>query len=304
MEKQLDCYLDYLEIELNASPFTLQGYRHDIIQFLSVAVKGEGPIRAADHHMLRFYLAWLNENGYSRSSAARKLSAVRSFLGFLQREGDLKKGNWRNASRPLQEKRLPQFFYYHEVVALLEAPDCGTTLGYRDRTIFELIYASGLRVGELTGLDLLSCRLEERLVKVTGKGSKERIVPVGRIAVGFLREYLARIRPLLLAAAGEGAAGNRKLFLNHRGGPLTDRGVRYIFDKYIRMVSHKEGLTPHSLRHSFATHLLERGADLRVVQELLGHASISTTQIYTHVSREHLRKIYRRAHPRSRGEGE
>lgn len=304
MDKQLDRYLGYLEVELNASPLTLQGYRHDITQFMLVTGKGDGPIQEADHRMLRFYLAWLKENGYTRSSAARKLSAVRSFLSFLQREGDLEVGTWSNVSRPLQEKRLPQFFYYHEVIALLEAPDCGTLLGYRDRTMFELLYASGLRVGELTGLEISSCNLEERLVKVTGKGSKERIIPMGRIAAGFLREYLARIRPPLLAAAGEGTAKTGRLFLNHRGGPLTDRGVRYIFEKYVRKVSHKEGLTPHSLRHSFASHLLERGADLRVVQELLGHANISTTQIYTHVSKGHLRDIYHRTHPRSLVEGE
>ncbi len=304
MKKQLERYFGYLEIELNASPLTLQGYRHDIIQFLTITGKGDGPIREADHHLLRFYLAWLKENGCTRSTVARKLSAVRSFLRYLQREGELERGSWSNVSRPLQEKRLPQFFYHHEVMALLEAPDCGTPLGYRDRTIFELLYASGLRVGELTGLELFSCDLKERLVRVTGKGSKERIVPMGRIAAGFLKEYLIRVRPLLLAAAGEADAGTGKLFLNHRGGSLTDRGVRYIFDKYVRKVSHKEGLTPHSLRHSFATHLLERGADLRVVQELLGHSSISTTQIYTHVSRKHLREIYEKAHPRSLAEGD
>lgn len=304
MDNQLGSYLEYLEIETNASPLTLQGYRHDIVQFMLAAGGGEGPVEEADHHLLRRYLAWLNEKGYARSSIARKLSAVRSFLGFLQREGKLEQGTWSNVSRPLQEKKLPQFFYYHEVLDLLEAPDCGTLLGYRDRTIFELLYASGLRVSELTGLEHRCCDLEERLVKVTGKGSKERIVPTGRIAAAFLREYLSRVRPQLHAAAGEGSAGTDRIFLNHRGGPLTDRGVRYIFEKYIRRVSQKEGLSPHSLRHSFATHLLERGADLRAVQELLGHANVSTTQIYTHVSKEHLRKIYQRTHPRSRPEGE
>lgn len=304
MDNQLVSYLEYLEIEMNASPLTLQGYRHDIIQFMMATGGREGPVEEADHHLLRGYLAWLNDKGYTRSSVARKLSAVRSFLGFLQREGELERGTWSNVSRPLQEKNLPQFFYYHEVVDLLEAPDCGTLLGYRDRTIFELLYASGLRVSELTGLERGSCDLEERLVRVTGKGSKERIVPMGRVAAAFLKEYLARIRPQLRAAAGEEAPGTKKMFLNHRGGPLTDRGVRYIFEKYIRRVSLKEGLSPHSLRHSFATHLLERGADLRAVQELLGHANVSTTQIYTHVSKEHLRKIYQRAHPRSLPEGE
>lgn len=299
MDNQLERFLNYLEVEVNASPLTLQGYRHDIVQFLLVTGKGDSPIQEADHHLLRSYLAWLKENDYTRSSAARKLSAVRSFLGFLQQEGDLEKGTWRNVSRPRQEKKLPQFFYYHEVVAFLEAPDCGTLLGYRDRTIFELLYASGLRVSELTGLEISSCNLEERLIKVAGKGSKERIVPTGRVAAAFLKEYLGRVRPLLLSAAGEGASKTERVFLNHRGGPLSDRGVRYIFEKYIRQVSHKEGLTPHSLRHSFATHLLERGADLRVVQELLGHASISTTQIYTHISKGHLWDVYHRAHPRS-----
>lgn len=301
MEIQLERYLDHLDAELNASPHTLQGYRHDITQFLLIAGKGEGSIREADHHLLRYYLARLREHGYTRSTAARKLSAVRSFLGFLRREGTLAAGSWDNVHRPLQEKKLPQFFYYHEVIALLEAPDSGTLLGYRDRTILELLYASGLRVGELTGLSIASCDLEERLIRVAGKGSKERIVPTGRIAAGYLREYRRRVRPQLLAAAGDAAAGSDRLFLNHRGGPLTDRGVRYIFGKYVRQVSHREGLSPHSLRHSFATHLLEQGADLRVVQELLGHASISTTQIYTHISKGHLREIYRRSHPRGQG---
>ena len=299
MDKQLGEYIEYLDQEMNASPLTIQGYRHDIAQFLLAAGRGGSPVEEADHHMLRSYLAWLNEKGYSRSSVARKLSAVRSFLIFLQKEGVLERSNWSSVSRPKQAKRLPQFFYDHEILKLMEAPDCGSALGYRDRTIFELLYAGGLRVSELTGLKIGSCSLEERLVKVMGKGSKERIVPLGRIAVGFLKEYLERIRPQLLSNAGEGSKETDKIFLNYRGGPLTDRGVRYIFEKYIRRVSHKSGLSPHSLRHSFATHLLEGGADLRVVQELLGHASVSTTQVYTHVSKEHLQEVYRRFHPRN-----
>lgn len=304
VDEQLERFLAYLEVEVNVSPLTLQSYRHDIIQFLSLVTSGDGPVREATHHMLRRYLARLKENGYTRSSAARKLSAVRSFLSFLQREGELEKGTWSNVSRPRQEKKLPQFFYFHEVLTLLEAPDCNTLLGYRDRTMLELLYASGLRISELTGLDTSSCNLEERLVKVTGKGSKERIVPMGRIAAAFLKEYLNRVRPLLLAAGGECEAKTEKLFLNRRGGPLTDRGVRYIFRKYVRKVSHKVGLSPHSLRHSFATHLIEQGADLRVVQELLGHASVSTTQVYTHITRGHLWEVYRKTHPRSIIEGD
>ncbi len=299
MDEQLERFLAYLDAEKNVSPLTLQSYRQDIIQFLSLVAVGDEPVRKANQHMLRRYLAWLKENSYTRSSAARKLSAVRSFLSFLLREGDLEKGTWSNVSTPRQEKRLPQFLYYHEVMALLEAPDLESPLGYRDRTIFELLYACGLRVSELTGLEISSCSLEERLIKVTGKGSKERIVPMGRIAAAYLKEYLGRFRPLLLTATGDSALKTERLFINHRGSPLSDRGVRYIFEKYIRKVSHKIGLSPHSLRHSFATHLLEQGADLRVLQELLGHANVSTTQVYTHITRGHLRDVYRQAHPRS-----
>ncbi len=298
MDEQLERFIIYLDVEKNASPLTLQSYRQDITQFLSLVFAGEGPVREATHHMLRRYLAWLKENDYARSSAARKLSAVRSFLSFLLREGDLERGTWSNVSTPRQEKKLPQFFYYHEVEALLEAPDCGTLLGYRDRTMLELLYAGGLRVGELTGLETGSLDLEERLARVTGKGARERIVPIGRTAAAYLKEYLGRVRPLLLAAAGEGGKTER-LLLNHRGGPLSDRGVRYIFEKYVRKVSQKIGLSPHSLRHSFATHLLERGADLRVLQELLGHAGVSTTQVYTHITRGHLWEVYSQSHPRS-----
>lgn len=297
MDNWLERFLAYLDVEKNASPLTLQGYRNDITQFLALVNRGESRIQEADQYMLRYFLAWLKEQGYTRSTVARKLSATRSFLRFLHREGCLQKGNWSGVSRPRQEKLLPHFLYYHEVAALLESPDCGTILGYRDRTILELIYACGLRVSELVGMHQGSCRLDDRLVKVFGKGRKERILPVGRVAVGFLQEYLARIRPLLLAAAKD-EKNCGALFLNSRGGNLSDRGIRLIFKKYIRRVSEKEGITPHSLRHSFATHLLERGADLRVVQELLGHVSISTTQVYTHITREHLREIYRLAHPR------
>ena len=297
MDDWLERFLGYLDAEKNASPLTLQGYRNDIAQFLGLVNRGDSRIQEADRYMLRYFLSWLKEKGYARSSVARKLSATRSFLRFLHREGLLQKGSWTSVSRPRQEKGLPHFLYYNEVVALLEAPDCGTLLGYRDRAMLELIYACGLRVSELVTLDLLSCQPEQKLIKVTGKGNKERILPVGRVASGFLNEYLYRVRPVLLSTGKSGPESNI-VFLNRWGGPLSDRGVRLVFKKYIRGVSQKEGITPHSLRHSFATHLLERGADLRVVQELLGHVSISTTQIYTHITREHLRDVYRSAHPR------
>jgi len=278
---------------------TLCSYRNDIMQFLALLERSGGQLCAVDHYKLRFFLAWLKERGYSRSTVARKLSATRSFLRFWHRQGAIEHGSWMGVARPKQERALPRFLYYHEVVALLEAPDKTTLLGFRDQTILELVYACGLRVGELVSLTPESIQMEERLVKVMGKGRKERILPMGRVAAALIREYLERIRPALLALNLNGATEEQSLFINHRGGSLTDRGVRLLFKKYIRRVTCQDKITPHSLRHSFATHLLERGADLRVVQELLGHASVSTTQIYTHVTRERLQEVYRSAHPRS-----
>lgn len=293
----LERFLNYLFVERNASPLTLQAYRADILQFISLEDNHLAENGSLDHLTLRRFLARLKETGYSRRTIARKLSATRSFLFFLQKNGLIEGGKWSALARPKQAKVLPRFLYYHEVVALLEAPDGSTPLGFRDRAMLELIYASGLRVSELVSLQAGSLQLEERLVRVRGKGGKERIVPLGRVAAGLIDEYNKRVRPLLEAKNREGRV-YQELFLNRWGCPLSDRGVRFIFKKYIRLVSQKEGISPHSLRHSFATHLLERGADLRVIQELLGHVSISTTQIYTHVSRERLSEVYRSAFPR------
>lgn len=295
MEQWLEKFLDFLEVEKNASLLTLQAYRNDLCQ-LQQWRSQKRILPDINHLVLRHYLAWLKEAGYSRSSIARKLSAVRSFLRYLQREGCLAGGGWSRVLTPRQERKLPKFLYYQQVEALLEAPDCGTLLGFRDRTILELLYSCGIRVSELVSMNIHSYQDEERLLKVMGKGSKERILPVGRIAGKFLNEYLFRIRPRLLAPKAD---DHGFFFLNRLGGPLSDRGVRLMFTKYIRKVCSTEGATPHSLRHSFATHLLERGADIRVVQELLGHASISTTQIYTHLTKERLREVYRSTHPRA-----
>lgn len=295
MEQWIEKFLCFLEIEKNASPLTLQAYRNDLYQ-LQHWRKQNGSTFEINHLLLRHYLAWLKERGYSRSTIARKLSATRSFLRYLQREGCLAGEAWARVMTPRQERRLPKFLYYQQVEALLEAPDCGTLLGFRDRTILELLYSCGIRVSELVSMNIHSYQDEERLLKVTGKGSKERILPVGRVAGKFLKEYLFRIRPRLLAP---NADDHGFFFLNRLGGPLSDRGVRLMFSKYIRKVCSTEGATPHSLRHSFATHLLERGADIRVVQELLGHVSISTTQVYTHVTKERLREVYQLTHPRA-----
>ena len=293
----LERFIGYLYVEKNASPLTLQAYRNDIMQFLELERREPGRLTEVNHLTLRRFLAWLKDGDYSRRSIARKLSATRSFLFYLQKEGLIKSGKWASVARPKQEKNLPGFLYYHEVIALLEAPDCNKPLGFRDRSILELIYSSGLRVSEVVGLKLDSFQPQERMIRVFGKGSKERIVPVGRVAAAFLIDYIDNTRPILAEFNQDG--GNfRELFLNRWGKPLGDRGIRYIFKKYISQVSYKTGITPHSLRHSFATHLLEGGADLRVVQELLGHVNISTTQIYTHITRERLSEVYRSAFPR------
>jgi tyrosine recombinase XerC len=293
----LERFIAYMHVEKNASPLTLQAYRNDILQFLELEGDEPGGFIEVNHLTLRRFLAWLKERDYSRRSVARKLSATRSFLFFLQKEGLISGGKWSAVSRPKQAKELPKFLYYHEVIALLEAPDVKKPLGFRDRAILELIYSSGLRVSELVGLSVDSLQAEERLIKVYGKGRKERILPVGRVAAAMVVDYISSTRPVLAGYNKTGAV-YRELFLNRWGKPLSDRGVRYIFSKYIAQVSHKEGITPHSLRHSFATHLLEGGADLRVVQELLGHVSISTTQIYTHVTRERLSEVYHSAFTR------
>jgi integrase/recombinase XerC len=294
----LERFMVYLMLEKNASPLTMQAYRNDILQFLDLEGDDSAGFQEVSHLALRRFLAWLREQGYSRRTIARKLSATRSFLFFLQKEGLISGGKWVTVSRPKQAKPLPHFLYFHEVESLLEAPDGTKDTGFRDRVLLELIYASGLRVSELVGLKVDSIHFEERLVKVCGKGRKERIVPFGIAAAALVKEYIETVRPRL-AALSKDSQPYEELFLNRWGKPLSDRGVRYIFHKYIVQVSHKENISPHSLRHSFATHLLEGGADLRVVQELLGHTSISTTQIYTHVTRNHLNEVYRKAFPRN-----
>lgn len=294
----LERFIASLQLEKNASPLTLQAYRNDIMQFLALEEIDRYGFKEINHLTLRRFLAWLNDRGYSRRTIARKLSATRSFLFFLKKENVIDGGKWSTVARPKAGKKLPRFLYYHEVVSLLEAPNPATALGFRDRTILELIYSSGIRVGELVNLTEQSLQLEERLVKVFGKGRKERIVPIGTTAAALLEDYIDNVRPLL-AELNKSEEKAEKLFLNRWGKNLSDRGVRLIFHKYIIRVSHKEDITPHSLRHSFATHLLEGGADLRVVQELLGHVSISTTQIYTHVTKEKLTEVYRATFPRN-----
>jgi integrase/recombinase XerC len=233
---------------------------------------------------------------------ARKLAALRSFFKHLCREGVLEENPAAVVSSPRLEKRLPRYLHVKEVEDLLRQPD-SSPLGLRDRAVLEMLYGTGARIAEIRALDMDDVDLEGGFVRLTGKRRKERLVPLGSYARSALVRYLSEVRPMLLRAADRpgrsGSPGSRALFLNRRGGRLSVRGLRRLVDKYVRRLARERRVTPHALRHSFATHLLDNGADIRSVQEMLGHASLSTTQIYTHVSQTRIRAVYRNAHPRA-----
>ncbi|CCQ97792.1 Tyrosine recombinase XerC [[Clostridium] ultunense Esp] len=293
-------FLLSLSVEKNASSHTLTAYEKDLRHFVeSFQERGEGKELSVGEITIshvRSYFAQLVRQEYSKKTVARKLSTLRSFFRYLMREGIVETNPMIALNTPKLPKTLPKVLYLEEIKALLAQPDLSTPLGLRDRAIMEALYAGGMRVGELVGLTLPKIDLELGYALVFGKGAKERVVPIGRYAVESLKRYLLEARPLLLA---KGRRESQFLFLNARGGPLTDRSVRRILEKYITKASISLKATPHTFRHSFATHLLDGGADLRTVQELLGHANLSTTQIYTHVSQERLRKTYYRTHPRA-----
>lgn len=298
METALNRYLVYLQAQRDASPYTVRNYGQEIAQFMDYLRDQEGVTDwgAVDRHMVRRYLAHLGEAGYARASIARKITEVRSFYKWLQREGLVLENPLQGVSTPKVEKRLPVFLSLDEVQALLAAPDLSTPQGQRDKAILELLYAAGLRVSELAALNLGDVDRTQREVRVLGKGRKERIVVLGEPAVRALTTYLNDGRLKLL----KGDRAVSALFLNRAGGRLSARSVQKILDKYSKMAGLDKEVTPHVLRHTFATHLLDGGADLRTVQELLGHEHLSTTQIYTHVTQTRAREVYEQAHPRAR----
>lgn len=299
MTDYLGSFVTYLQVERNASPHTVRNYAEDIGRFLKFLDEHQVEFPGGlDYLALRHYLAELQLNNYERRTIARKLSAVRSFLRFLSREKLLPGNSWATVSTPRMGKKLPKFLYVEEMLRLLAAPDTRTSEGLRDAAILEVLYASGVRVGELAGMNVDALDLERRQAMVLGKGGKERIVPLGRFACATVLRYLETARPELLAKNSE-AEREKALWLNKYGKRLSDRGIRRMVAKYVRQAGLPLGISPHSLRHSFATHMLDAGADLRVVQELLGHVNISTTQIYTHVTREKLKEVYKSAHPRA-----
>jgi tyrosine recombinase XerC len=289
MERYIEKFIRYLEIEKNYSPHTILNYRLDLKGFK--AFLADKSIEDVDYLLLRRYLAALKEKNISARSVSRRLSALRSFFKFLTREGFLKVNPISVVSSPKQEKRLPVFLTEEEVSKLIDAalPKAGAKeMALRDRAILETFYSTGMRISELVGLSIPDIDFISGIIKVMGKGKKERIVPIGECAIKAIRQYLDKRKKQSDA-----------LFLNKNGRRITDRGVRGIVAKYIRLASLRQGVSPHTLRHSFATHLLNRGADLRSVQELLGHANLSTTQIYTHLTTERLKSVYDKAHPRA-----
>jgi integrase/recombinase XerC len=247
---------------------------------------------------LRAYLAWLHEQQYARSTIARRIASIRSWCRFLCRQGLLANNPAVGLRGPRQERKLPHFLTREDMLRLLEAPPAATPLGLRDRAILEALYSAGLRVSELTGLDLADVDLDSGLATVRGKGRRERLALFGPQAVEALQAWLAA-RTAMLAKRGPAALRNEALFLNKSGSRLTSRSVGRLLEKYLAMAGLDPRTSPHTLRHSFATHLLDAGADIRSVQELLGHRNLTTTQIYTHVTTQRLRDSYHRAHPRA-----
>jgi integrase/recombinase XerC len=319
VRQHLDAFIDALRYNRNVSAHTVRAYASDVEQYLSwVAAERRGSLstltlRDLDPTSVRGYLAQLTRAGQAPSSLARKLSALRTFTRYLRREGHLEEDPAGLAVSPKRDQTIPAHLSEPEMDHLLETPEVTTPLGRRDRAVLELFYASGLRLSELVAMDVEDVNLSSRIVRVLGKGGKERIVPFNLAAERALRAWLRDRQAIVSGLDGRAAVARGRratrprpasrqadpLFVNYRGTRLSGRSVHRLVLKYARLCSIRLGISPHALRHSFATHLLQRGADLRAIQELLGHAQLSTTERYTHVNAAQLLDVYRKAHPRA-----
>ena len=309
MREHLKSFLAYLKLNRHVSPHTVRAYDSDVTQYLAFVASQTGKkmseLAPADLDMnsVRSHVAELNRAGKARSSVARKLSGLRTFIKYLRREDVIDHDPAAMAVAPKRDQTIPTHLSEPEITRLIETPDTGDPLGRRDRAILELFYASGLRLSELVAIDLENLDLGNRMVRVMGKGGKERILPFNQSSAAALKSWMKD--RAAIARSREPKAGSRKrkvddpLFVNYRGTRLTGRSVDRLLRRYVAQCSTRMGISPHALRHSFATHLLQRGADLRAIQELLGHSRLSTTQRYTHVNAAQLIDVYRKSHPRA-----
>ncbi len=294
--KKLEKFLDYLRYQRNYSENTITNYQNDIEEFL-VFINKEGikDFTKVTYSDIRFYLTDLYNKKFSRNTVSRKLSSLRSFYKYLLSEGDINDNPFSLVSSPKKEMILPKFLYYEELEKLFKVPNIKTPLGQRDLLILEILYATGIRVSELVNIKIKDIDFYNKTIDIVGKGNKERYVSFGAYCQDILEKYINDGRIKLLK-------GNDTdiLLLNNNGKGLTTRGIRLILDKLINQAAINTNVTPHMIRHTFATHMLNEGADLLTVQELLGHANLSTTQVYTHVTDEHLRSVYLNCHPRAK----
>ncbi len=294
-------FLTHMRVEKSASNLTLISYKTDLAQFFEFLAahcqvdQNAIPLECLNHSNVREYISQMQKQQLCRSTMARKLAALRSFVKYLCRENILEGNPIANISTPKLEKKLPRFLYPLETSLLLEAPNTGQVAGLRDRAILETLYAAGVRVSELVGINIADLELSERWIKIRGKGGKERLAPLGQEALQAIQNYLNRGRPYLAAASD---TTTDALFLNKSGTRLSVRSIRNIINKYVDQIALNQKVSPHTLRHSFATHMLNGGADLRAVQELLGHVKLSTTQIYTHLTKDRIKTIHDETHPR------
>ncbi len=294
-EKTIHSYLDYLKYQKNYSDYTIENYHRDILEFFDYLDREVLDYKSVVYSDLRFFLMYLkDEKKDKNSSIDRKLSSLRGFYQYLANEGVVSNNVFSLLNGPKKEKKLPRYFEYNELESLFEVCDLSNALGQRDRLILEMLYATGVRVGELVSIKVFDINFSSRTILILGKGNKERIVPYGDYCEEILKLYLKD---------GYLSLNNQNspyLFLNARGGKLTERGVRYLLEEIIKKTSVQKNISPHMIRHSFATHLLNQGCDLMTVQKLLGHESIKATQIYTHVTTDRLRSVYQNSFPRAR----